>query len=341
MKFILRFIYIIPIIMCMGSFATGVANPEITSIASYTNLKWFTFIAFATYAVVRTGLKYLSAAGPVPIAFMVFLVIATISTLTQYTDLEEAAKRVVSFWLLYLISFVAAIPLDPGQRLRAWTLAAVVVSGLVVAASLVLIPSEAAFVQGRLCGVTNNANTLGTFSAMLFAAGFGFVCSQGGPFRLARWLTPTAAGLTLMLSHSRAATIAAAAGVITVLAATRRWLAAALFAATATGYLMSPIVLEVLLPNDVTILKDAESAAHRDTLNLSTRQDVWNLQVQTWLESPLVGHGLEIHQEEGCGADRRRGLLHGSAGGRRRPGGDACVSRNRVGDRYPVSMGRA
>jgi hypothetical protein len=151
--------------------------------------------------------------------FAGFVIAASISTALSEAVTLIAVQRVASFAIQFAVAWLFPVPTHPEVRMRVWTWSVAAVVVLVVGLSLLCFQASFAWANGRLRGVTDNANTLGGLSAIGLLLPMAVI-------RVRRsWLYSlvimVASCICLALSQSRASAIAAGGGLAFTLLITK------------------------------------------------------------------------------------------------------------------------
>lgn len=270
------------------AFVGAVMEPELPLAEPLATWKWSTFLGFAVFCLLQHRLRIVLSSKHTWL-FGIFVAVASFSSIRGAGDYAETAMRLVSFWTLWGIAFLCPIPKDPVARVMIWTKILIGISAVVTILSLSAYPLPIAIVQGRLKGITSNANTLGSFAMITTLLGFHVLQSYksrrmifGGLFLL------IAGAVAIFLTNSRSSTTALLAGVLVMV----------LVKVMRSGMSKGTIVLlvsSVLLMGTYQYVQDSrrDSDVFVDRgWDLAAREMIFRSQINAWLDAPFAGQGL-------------------------------------------------
>jgi len=283
--------------LLLFSFVLSVCQQSNPLTAIFIDWKWYVFLTVTAFGFIQSYSLRGWFSDRVAICFLLFVVSATVSSVIAQGDIVEGLERSLSFWCLYLLATIFVIPHNPLRRIVVWTRAALLVCLVVMGISLVYGLSGSGFLAGRFVGFTANANTLGNIAAMSMAGSFGQWSVHRGKKNAAYWL---AAALLmapcLLMTQSRSALAAGAAGILAVLAIKGKWLKTAVIIVGAT------LFLAALQESGMLSLGSISGREIKvRSYTLSSRFDQWSAQFDAWKRKPLLGNGLQITGLQGSG----------------------------------------
>lgn len=271
------------------SFAMAVMHRDVTWGLPdlFSRLKWIVLAGFVVVcAAIQARHRSADVRGVVAVYLGVFVALVSVSTLTNCDDMEQSIQRVASFVMLWMIAFCFPLPADPRERVFVWSTACLITAAVVVLTSCLFIKDKSVYFQGRFWGITGNANTLGSFSALLTVGAFALGLSKRG---LPLWFGLVAmAGVVLWLTESRTAIAAAVAGMLAVTVVVGKRRLGAVVLAGAVGYAVLTVSVQV---------SNMEIRERREFYP-QTRMEIWERQLEAWRQSPWIGHGLEVTWDE-------------------------------------------
>jgi len=284
-------------VMLLSSFVLSVCQQSNPLTVIFTDWKWYVFLIVTGFGFIQSYSLRGWFSDRVGICFLLFVVAATVSSIIAQGDIVEGLQRSISFWCLYLLATIFVIPHNPLRRIVVWTKATLLVCLAVVGISLVYGLLGRGFPAGRFAGLTANANTLGSISAMSMAGCFGQWIVHRGKKNAAYWLAAVLlAAPCLLLTQSRSALAAGAAGILAVLAIKRKWFKTAAILVVATLFLAA---LQESGMFSLGSISGREIKVRSYTL--SSRFHQWTAQFDAWKRKPLLGNGLQITGLEGTG----------------------------------------
>jgi O-antigen ligase len=262
--------------------------------------KWVSYLASTILAVAYGRRSLRSYKGLVYLGFLCFTVIGCISTLAYSYDLVQAGQRVFSWVTLFLLAFAVPYPSDPLERMKVWAQVMFAFCLIIVLASLLTLMVGSGFALGRFMGITGNANTLGSFAGMLAAGCLGLAVI--GKKRVLTLPSGILAAIILFLSGSRGGILGAAAGACVVVAVARR---KALKTMIPLVILTAPF-FSFVHPYD--LFPNWQSRSYDEPDLIAGRAFIWEGQLNSFAESPLIGNGFELPESE---AMRSRAVRYG------------------------------
>lgn len=280
-------------------FSLSVANENLFPIEFFGKYKWIILIIAFIYAVVywRQSILYYSHLHRVlELLLGIFVFELTLTTILQANDLVNATLRSLSFALLYVVAIVSPIF---GQRdndgLRLIT-SILLVSGGYVIGSLYFLISEFSFVGGRLAGITNNANTLGTIAMISSVCCFGLLVFN--QHLMLDFYTKTSLLILLFssffeifLTGSRSSIIGLSIAIIFILlVSNRKKYTILVLAIVGISYFFLSKISNILSFELEGLYSEREWTGEG-------RGYIWTEQFQRWETSPVFGWGMEINPD--------------------------------------------
>lgn len=268
------------------SFTWPVMNPDYPLVNHFDSLKWVVFIAFFFYSLWRSH-GYILKLTTISTCFVIFISVASVSTLANSVDFNEGLQRIASFVLLWTISLFSPLVKSASERLKYWSLSFFTITLLVVIMSLAQLPFGDAFANGRFKGVTSNANTLGSFSACFII--FAFSLHLSIKRKALSYFLFAIGTFTIFLTGSRTSWISAVGGIFMISAyiGLKRsfHLFLPMFIVLFTVFLLSFWYTNAYL--------SGPSAWIDREFSLAAREHVWRSQFEAFQRAPFFGHGLE------------------------------------------------
>lgn len=291
---------VILIVMLFASFSFSVANEKLFSVEFFGKYKWIILFILFAYVVMywRQGILYYSSPHRILELLLGFFVFElTLTTILQAKNLVDAALRSLSFALLYVVAIASpAFGQRDNDGLKLIASILLVCGGYVIG-SLYFLTSEFSFLGGRLSGITNNANTLGTIAMISSVCCFGLLISN--QYLVLNFYKKTglsilffASIIEVFLTQSRSSMIALCFAVAFILlVSNRKKYALAIFAAVIVGYFFINQISNIL---SFELLEGYYS--EREWTG-EGRGSIWSEQSQRWETSPVFGWGMEINPD--------------------------------------------
>lgn len=293
-------IRVILITILFAVFSLSVANENLFSIEFFGKYKWIILIIAFAYVVVhwRQGILFYSHPHRIlELLLGIFIFELALTTILQAKDLVDAALRSLSFALLYVVAIASPIfgqRDNDGLRLIASIL---LVSGGYVIGSLYFLTSDFSFAGGRLSGITNNANTLGTIAMISSVCCLGLLVFNqylilGFYIKTGLFILFFASLIEVFLTQSRSAMIGLSFAIAFVLlVSNRKKYTLSILAIVGISYFFLSQISNIL---SFELLEGLYS--EREWTG-EGRSYIWSEQFQRWEASPVFGWGMEINPD--------------------------------------------
>lgn len=260
--------------------------------------KWGVLLAVLCFSIFYklTSQKSSVKFGAVSGCFAIFTVVITISSMLAQGDFTEGLKRSFSFSCLYLISCVTFFPNNPQKRIMVWSVSmAAIITAIGLLSVVPVFLGVALFRGGRLCGFASNSNTLGTACAMLVAASFALLIqSTNKKHKIYCLIVVLASLILLLMTQSRSALIGGVAGITIVAMLKHKWVLP--FSIIAGFFLATAWLATETVQTDI-----GNTGLQIRTLNLNSRSGLWEMQLERFYTSPIIGLGLQLSGHDSKG----------------------------------------
>lgn len=293
----------IAVITLLTSFTIGDFQVEYS--AGFPVIKWYVLIGFLVYSLFRNASNIRMPRSLTFWLLLTFVCVATASTFVHLHTSQEAEQRTASWAILLAISFGVPTPPCPFQRLEIWTRSLLIVGVALILVSFLGLYSPANYLSTRFRGLVSHPNHLAILVCFPLLTALALVTVKRQAIRAKVPLIGViSAGTALiLLSDSRSGIIACIVGALGLLLL---GLNLNRFLRLVTGLGLAAGLLALLL--NAVWSGDATRTAQR-SFALTDRGDIWQRQIDAFLLSPWIGHGLELGTAEAYGS------LMGRAGG--------------------------
>lgn len=225
-----------------------------------------------------------------------FVCVLCFSTLSNSYNIEEAALRALSFFLLYFITFIFPLFSLREHDDSKIFFGILCVCGFYIFGSLIFIAADYSFSGGRMRGITNNANTLGSLAAIFITGYYGYIkCAKHAHGIVTKLITYGLLLLSIVivyLTQSRSAMAATVTGVLCIQFYFRNYRNMVIFVFT---ILLVYFFLNVI--NDIFSVELLSDLYAEREYGGEGRTTIWQEQLDRFYTSPLIGVGMEIRTD--------------------------------------------